>query len=225
MTITNQIEESEWVIEISKFLLKNVTDPNSALRPFTTRTQSINGAAGTYTYDITTYQPIKMGTVTVDGDAKTEFTDYTINYDTKATQKTITFRADPGTVDIELQYYTAADWLVRGGRPQIPVNMDDYAYVIVDSMPFATEDGALGGSVDKSSPKFSITILSRSADTIKSLTKEIKQKIQETKKGFYNFNYIRIINTAEIRKDPGKSDRVLSRTINIEVPFQYEIIS
>lgn len=224
MTVTNRIDESEWVIEISKFLLKNVTDPNSTLRPYTTRTQSIQGVAGTYTYNLT-YQPVKMGTVTVNDVSKSEFTDYYINYNDKTAQKTITFRADPGNNTIAVTYYTATDWLVRGGRPQIPINIDDYAYIVVDTLPYPTRDGALGGSADRSDPKFVVNIFSRSADTIKSLTEQVRQKIQENKKNFYNFNYIHVINTSEIRKEAGRHDKVLARSIELEVPFHYEIIS
>jgi len=225
MTVTNQIDESEWVIEISKFLLKNITDPNLTDRPYTAKSQNISGVAGTYTYNITTFQPVKMGTVTVNAISKTEFVDYYINYNDKVAQKTITFRADPGNNPIVVNYSIASDWLVRGGRPQLPISIDDYAYIVVDSMAYATEDGALGGGADKSSPKFVVNIFSRSADQIKSLTEQVRQKIQETKKGFYNFAYLKIINTSEIRKEAGRHDRVLSRAINLEVPFHYELIS
>lgn len=224
MAITNRIDIDQWRLELVMFLRANVTDPLLASRPLTPVTDVLVGD-GTTDYNLTA-RPKIMGTVTVLGAGQTEWTDYTINYNAKTSTKVIDFRVAPGVGDaISVGYSTASDVLVYGGRPQTNRKLKDYPVIVVDALDIVTEDGAIWGTVDKNTVTFSFHIFSKSSDEINSLSEQIRQKLQENKKGFYNFHYVRLTHSSPIILEGGRQDRMLSRTIDIEIPFHYETIT
>jgi hypothetical protein len=213
----DKIEEEQVVF------LRNSDILTTSQRGVTTTTDTFSGDGTTTTFTLTNSNVKNVRSVTVDGNAQSFGTDYSVDY----SNATITFTTAPatGTDNISVQYDYGNSDKIYSDYPRTDLSISSYPRISVTVTAIRTEDAGVGGKVNVSDILFSVVVFANGKQNVNNYIKAIRQAYLNNKSHFYYLFYIIPVAQGPLVNEPNRGDKIYYRNIDFTSPFNYERIT
>ena len=184
-------------------------------------TFTMNGTSDSVTL---TYSNVKnVRSVTSNSVALTNYQNYTANYEGSdtGTVSLTTTPANNTTIAVNYDYGTTDH--VHPDFPRADLTMSSYPRISIEVVSVRTVGGALGGKAHDNDLMISVSAFAEKRRDVRLYLKSVRDKLFTNNKTFYNFGYIKPMNTGPILKDPGRKGKVEQRTDDYIIPHEWEV--
>ena len=216
------IDEYEIEKELINFL-RNEDIISIANRDVVTTTQNETAVGGETYIDLTNTNVKNVRLFTINSSTQSYGTDYSIDFDGD----------NPGRISITsalslndvtaIQYDYGATDSIYPDFPRVDLNYGSYPRVSCIITSASSRDIAVGGQAQLSDIMVSITVFGENKKNIYSMSKDIRDSIQNASKSFYNFEYIHPLNSGRLMHEPNRNDKIDQKTDDYKIPNVLEV--
>ena len=216
MTVTKLINTNEIRKELIHFLRSNdvMTDATRGVTSSTTATT----LSSTANWNLNASTLKNVSTLTINGTSMDYGTDYTYNGTglitlTSATSGSSTATYDYGTDKIYPDF------------PRQDLTIGSYPRITAAITSMTTEENELGGVSNISDILISIYVYGTTMTMVDDYIATIRTKFLENKKNFYYLKFLTPVSQGPLVNEPGRSDKVLVRSLELRSILNVEVIS
>lgn len=199
--------------EMIMFARKNVTDPSSR-GSSATETFSGNGSNTQFTVANTNLKHIT--TVTISSVAKTEYSDFTVEY-FGSNKGRITFTTAPatGTNNISVTYKYGDTWIFPE-FPKNPLTLSSYPRIAIDIIAGDSTPAALGTGNVKTEITFLAVAYSNNTREADLILNDLRTDLINNAKNFVNIPFVYPEQIQNMGSEQGKDAKVVARSMIIK---------
>ncbi len=221
MTVTD-LQDLQAIKQEFVVFLRNQDIFSVSTRGVTTVTEEFDGDGSTKAFQVSHSNMKNVRSVTVDGVAKTEFTDYTVDYDSY----TINFVSAPGagTNNVDVQYDYGSD-KIFGDWPRTDLTISSYPRMSVAITSWKTEELEIGGAATINDYLITIFVWDDNIDDIDDYIKSIRKAVLENKKNFHYLKYVTPVSVSPVGHDPDRAEKISHRSLDCRALFNIEVVS
>lgn len=191
-------------------------------RGVATTTDNFTGNGILTTFTLTNSSNVKnVRAVVVNGSTQTNYTNYTANYEGSNKGKVIMTAAVANNSTMSVNYDYGPD-TIYPDFPRADLDASSYPRIAVGISNPGSSDFDVGATATLNAPAVTVTVFDFKEKGVMDKVTNIRDQINSNDSAFYNFTYIRPTGTSVPFTDPGRSAKVVQKSINYQLPYNVE---